>query len=1142
MHFEIFSSNRVEVLFHQWKNLCYQKGMHPFHRRFLIVPSPAMKSWLQRQLANDPLCKVAAGVEIDHNIEHTLQKIQQALFDVPVASSFTPSAMELSWMMETLLRSIVTHSWEDAEKALWQPLLGYLQSDKNASKKSEGRLLTFASHLAHLFLEYGQYAYNMLDAWEAQDSHEWQGALWHLLKKRFPTLKFPYQQLHAPKAAKTLPPHSVSVHLFAMSFIPQGLHHFLTTISTSISVYYYLLSPCQMFWSDLYSDKERQQANLFWQKKGAAESQINALDSYLSDRNSLLANLGALGQQMAKLIEESPASVYDHYVVPAKLMAQPRYAEFLSPDLLLQNTTHAPTLLEAVQADMVLLCNARDEKIDFTNDTSIQIHRAITKQREMEIIYNQLISILNAHSQDQEPIFPGDILVMAPDLVPYESAIKAVFDGPDSLLKYQLLEMPYMSTLARTFMQLLNLAGSRWDQKAITALLKQPDVQRKHKFSYNDILQIEQWIAQSGVKWGQNADHRQEALQQAYHYTSTKSASYGTWDYALGRLLMGLAVDSTEMQSLQFNFDLPQEGVENAQVDLFAKWIALFAQLKNDLTPLFNAKLTLREWSKVLLALKENYLEIDPANKEAVQAELILNKHLMAMGKAGNLFNAELFGFDSIKRQLEKHLKEEKYPYQESNLQAIRFCSLQSMRATPAKVVVLIGLSEETFPRPSTTNSLNLIAHYAGNDYYPTQANLDRYLFLEALLAARRYFILSYVGYNSHTHKESPPSLLIRELQNYIDEAYTIDQQIPSMQCTFNHPFDVFHKSYFEPDAKCQTFFKLHYKMAAAYYKESKKNAHALTTNYYQPLIRPASVSSISTIATADLIGFASNPIKAYFNQKLNLYIHRKAQDQLEEKFVLSALDKYQLRLQAVKSPLSEVLHKASLQGRMPEGMFHKVATAKLQNEVRAMHEILKLHDIQPSAITSLTFSEQNTSQHYCEKKGWMLPPLTLEGLTGQKIKIVGTLQDITPQGLLFHHERDLKQMIRLWPHMLLLSTAIQQHALPIKPQLISTKNPKPIDFSDVAAPTNLNSYLAYYFKGINSLSLLVPEWTALLLKGEEALNSIIKAHMSDEFNPCYNEYALWLFRERSHLLCDVDRIPWHDIAYEQYGHLLKSL
>src|SRR5262249_30280366 len=153
----------------------------------------------------------------------------------------------------------------------------------------------------------------------------------------------------------------------------------------------------------------------------------------------------------------------------------------------------------------------------------------------------------------------------------------------------------------------------------------------------------------------------------------------------------------------------------------------------------------------------------------------------------GGLLGDSLVPFITIKHQLEGLLNRKRVCYRESRIHAVRFCSMLPMRAIPAQVVVLMGMQEDAYPKQELPLSLNRMMGNKKVDYCPSQTDYDRSLFLETLLGARRYYLITYQGYSSQDGKEQPPSLLVTELLGYLDKAYLNYEKRPS-ECCVNHP------------------------------------------------------------------------------------------------------------------------------------------------------------------------------------------------------------------------------------------------------------------------------------------------------------------------------------------------------------------
>ena len=177
----------------------------------------------------------------------------------------------------------------------------------------EKRLISLSQHLARLFQDYGRFAPQMVARWEIPAFAGWQPRLWRKLFEGEMGWTYPARAL----LRDGIPHHPFTVHFFSISFITASEFAFLNRLSKHVSVHYYLLSPCAVFWSDIRSDRESAYLQTYWQKKlGTFSPQVIQLEELLRDRNPLLANFGRMGREMAYQIEESIAITHAHYVLP----------------------------------------------------------------------------------------------------------------------------------------------------------------------------------------------------------------------------------------------------------------------------------------------------------------------------------------------------------------------------------------------------------------------------------------------------------------------------------------------------------------------------------------------------------------------------------------------------------------------------------------------------------------------------------------------------------------------------------------------------------------------------------------------------------------------------------------------------------
>lgn len=1089
-NFEVTFSNKVEDLFLQFTGKVFSPPSTPFTKRFVIAPSPAMKTWLMLQMADHPILTVSAGLEIDY-LDGTLGKLLRMV--APARNRTIPEEMELAFAIESKLRENLGH---EAVLPSWEPVRKYLGDI--ASRKGEKRLISLSEKLASLFIKYGKFGSRMLQEWESLPQSGWQQMLWCQLFVQS-CWSYPYRELNMDPIFEQPP--DASVHIFALSFIPGLFHRFLMKLSKSIPVHYYMLSPCMVFWEDIQSERECLSLYNYWKSQRASTSQLDDLEKFLRDRNPLLANYGQLGKEMAKLIEDSNAITHEFFSISSEIENFSRY-EWLDPKVNLIKETHSLKLLECVHADLLMLCHPKDGPIDLKcYDGTIQVHGSYTHLREVQALQDIILGIIAKHAGSKDPIAPEDIVVMAPDIMEYEPFIKMVFQGS---LEVHIMDlaMPAQNAFTQGFLHLIDLPFGRWDAAALLELFQMPDFQSKHHLTEADEQTIRYWIKEGGIHWAFDMAQRDELLKRDHcSYGMSDAGPAGTWDWGIRRLLAGLTSSLCEENR---GIEMPPfNGIEVTEGELLGKLITILYSLKEDLQPLVDGtQMTLPEWSSYLRCLCEAYFT-EESEGGGFRG---LFEHMDALRLAGRNLMEARYPFSSIRRQLEASLTRQKTAYKEAYLHAVRFCSLLPMRAIPAKVVILLGMNEGAFPRQDHTFSLNLMAGNPSADYCPTQTDFDRYLFLEALLSARRYFILSYLRYSHEDFKEQPPSLVISELLEYLDQGFRVDQGKLSELCVHQHPYLSFDKSYFESKTLFKSYDKNRYKLAAIHYSSVKEPPHIFINNF--------SIASRSEIEFKlnfkDLKNLARDPLETYFKKVLKCTIRdpKERRIQIEEKFQLSNREKAVLRSSALKNQPLPI-------EPSPKGFLYEYEKNRLHKEINEHKSNLVELKVDPQQIFQIEFSDHCLKPMQDAQGKWVVPPLQFLHGVKTKVSLVGKLQLISSEGLIIPKEKDRGEMVKAWPEFLALQYAVEMYNLPITPNLLFTKDKKKCAPFDGSVLPHWEAYFDYYLQSLANPLPLLPEWIENLIKNEprEFKNYVVE-YINGPFKTIYNQYVLWILRE----------------------------
>jgi exodeoxyribonuclease V gamma subunit len=133
----------------------------------------------------------------------------------------------------------------------------------------------------------------------------------------------------------------------------------------------------------------------------------------------------------------------------------------------------------------------------------------------------------------------------------------------------------------------------------------------------------------------------------------------------------------------------------------------------------------------------------------------------------------------------------------------VNFCKLLPMRSIPFRVVALVGMNGGEFPRQEQVPGFDPVAaDPKGGDR--SLRDEDRYLFLESLLSARGNLIVTYVGRNAQSDEEVPPSVVVSELLDYAEQAFTPPDGFESMRrwLVVDHPLQPFSPAAFGEERK----------------------------------------------------------------------------------------------------------------------------------------------------------------------------------------------------------------------------------------------------------------------------------------------------------------------------------------------------
>src|SRR5690625_6591945 len=126
------------------------------------------------------------------------------------------------------------------------------------------------------------------------------------------------------------------------------------------------------------------------------------------------------------------------------------------------------------------------------------------------------------------------------------------------------------------------------------------------------------------------------------------------------------------------------------------------------------------------------------------------------------------------------------------------------MRSIPFKVVGLLGMNFDKFPRIDKRQSFDLMLKERKRGDRNVKDN-DKHLFLETIISAQDYLYISYIGQSVKDNSTLPPSALIDELIDFI----SVRSENPDFvreNFIQNHPLHGFSKKYNSTNEKLYSY------------------------------------------------------------------------------------------------------------------------------------------------------------------------------------------------------------------------------------------------------------------------------------------------------------------------------------------------
>ena len=883
----ILHANRLEDLSDiaiQWVR---SHPLAPLENELFIVQSNGMAQWLKLALADNRGCGISAAVSFQFPARFLWQACRLVLGKEHIPRESPYDKSRLVWRLMNLMPSL-------AADPLFAPLSRFLANDPDQRKRYQ-----LACQLAGLFDQYQVYRADWLEDWASgidqlrnavgallplPSEQCWQPELWRRIRADIPAPQQDVSRssLHQRfmKTSETLGSRPAGlprrILVFGICSMPRQSLEAFHALSRFTQMLFFVHNPCRHYWADIIEDKDllrienarhARKPSTFQAQTGGA-SQHTPSESFQPQVNPLLAAWGKQGRDYIGLLygydqPEAYRGRFDAIDVFQDIVREK------SSERLLHQVQQAILDLEPLPE------TAENKQIISADDTSITFQLAHSRQREVEILQDQMLSFFS----EIEGMAPQDIIVMAPDIEMYAPHIEAVFGNlpvhDRRFIPFTIADKPERASivLLTALEKLLNLPASRMTVSDVMDMLETPAFRNRFGILESDLPDLHGWIQESGIRWGLSAVQRQE-------FGLPKDLTQNTWRFGLDRMLLGYAAGGgASWRGIE-----PYDEIGGLEASRIGPLAVVLEKLEVCQRMLM-CDATASEWGHRIRRLLTDFFLMESSQEQLFQhrAEDVLAEWEYACADAAM---DEPVSLAVVQEVLLSALKDVSKS-QQFLAGMVNFCTLLPMRAIPFKVVCLLGMNDSDYPRSHPPFDFDLMSGaYRPGDR--SRREDDRYLFLEALLSAREKLYISYVGRSIQDNSVRMPSVLVGQLRDYIAAGWrmndTSDNNAGSRlleRLTCQHPLQPFSSAYFQEHSRLFT-----------YAREWRRTLDAPKSPSQDTELPP--LTDGGRLNMAMLIHFLKKPTAFFFNHRLKIYLDEgDAATEDMEPFALDRLSPY---------------------------------------------------------------------------------------------------------------------------------------------------------------------------------------------------------------------------------------------------------
>ncbi|MCO6460355.1 MAG: exodeoxyribonuclease V subunit gamma [Saprospiraceae bacterium] len=864
MSLSVFVSNDILSLANELE-MCLQKtGGNVFVPTYIVTQTKGMNNWLKYKIAED--LGIAANLNFlsPDDVIYEVYKVLGGNYAGKVKK------LHVDWLIYEILS-------DDEFCKKFPHQAGYFHS---ASGDDPLKKWELAFKIADLFDQYQIYREGVISNWNRgeEDGNEiderWQAYIWRQLKQitsdniidMSEVKKFINEALQDKNKVNELIAKIPGIYLFGLSILTPLHLEIFKQLSQHIEMGWYLTNPApEVYWIDDIHEK-----------KFLSDLLKKENNEYKIVGHPLLTSWGKVIKDTYKLLFKDDDLI--------NLYSEVNILDFDSH-----------TLLSTVQSSI----HKNDDKqlnIDSSKlkDGSIVIASHFSKFREVEGVYNYLTDVLSKNKQDN--IKERDVIVMVSNINEYAPIIRAVFDNAPYKYQYSIADEAITNgdSVISALMAILQLSQSTFTAEEVLKLLSFRKIRKK--FGIENTELIRNAVITANIHFGYENDY----------YQPIDDTYLVSWKYGIQKLMYGICIAGENLMHYHHPFYTVECADNIAEINQITRFVTMVEMLAVNMKKR-QYQMSVSEWKTFIEDILADFIISDESDKDDLYSQII-NKFDEIDYVSKFLKDLEV-PFDVFTKKLVNSLN---YESSSGNFlsRGITFCSPLPYRSIPFKVVAMLGLNQDTFPRKLKKLQFDLMAA----NPRPGDRNIrnnDKHLFLESILSARNYLYLSYIGKSIQNNKDLPPSFLIDELIDFIQSGCSENVAEILIQ---KHPLHSFSEEYNKDEDNTKHNYFIHHAAPWPLKSKEEEPKEENTGN---------SNKKVEEIDIAKVLKFFKKGIQYYYNEILNIYTSKDDEEISDtELFDLDNLEIWHLNQALIHSKFrnneSEIYSKLYLNGKFP--------------------------------------------------------------------------------------------------------------------------------------------------------------------------------------------------------------------------------